>query len=68
MVTRAVPPTKIAQLKAAAEVDPLMVALSTATPAQIDAWVKANVTTIAQAQTAIAFLAKCIVYVWKNQK
>jgi hypothetical protein len=48
--------------------DPMMVALANATPAQIQTYVQNNVTNLAQAQTAIAFLAKCLVYLWQRME
>ena len=54
------PPTADELDRAAARVYPKLVALAGMTPAQVGTWVAANVTTLAQAQDAIATLAICV--------
>ena len=51
------PPTQDQLDAAAAKAYPKLAALMAMTPAQVQAWVTANVTTLAQAQDAITTLA-----------
>lgn len=51
-----------AKVEHAVRVDQDMVALANATPAQIDAWVDANVTTIAQVRRVLKLLLKVAMY------
>ena len=67
MTTRLIQPTQQQTTINAVKADPAMVALANATPAQIDAYIAAHVTDLASAKTALAFLAKCVVFLWQNR-
>jgi len=53
--------------KAAAQQIPELVLLLNATPAQIDAWFAANVTTVASARAALIILAKAVAILGRRE-
>jgi len=67
MANRTIQPTQQQSLRNVINADTMMMTLVNATPAQIDAYVQAHVTDLASAKVAIAFLAKCVVYLWQNR-
>lgn len=59
-------PEKV-KFRSAVEKDAVLKALKTYTPVQIDDWVDANVTTIAQARTLFKKILKVLAYIIRKE-
>lgn len=61
------PPTQTEQDLTAARADATLEAIKGMTPAQIDAWMVANVTNLGQARTVITKLAIAVSILWRER-